>query len=281
VLKPLVLPQITEPNGRFLSVLFLAVLLLSLVFGFTACSAKRQEPNLLATIQHRGFLIAGVKYDSKPFGYLDESDNTLKGFDIDLLKELSLRLFGSTHQLQFRQVFSSTRLVVLNTRSIDLIAATMSITPERKRYLSFSTPYYKTWQKVLVKTTSPVKRLSQLQGKTVLYTLGASSASHLQQKVQGLTLKGFKTPQQAFNAFLNGEGDAVTTDSTLLNALRQGHPEVRVLEEAVAPEVYGLALRKEPETEAFRQKINQLLAAMQADGTLAKLQAKWAQHGKE
>ena len=55
------------------------------------CKKEQDNKILLDTVKERGFIIAGVKYDSKPFGFID-ADQKIKGFDIDLVKEIANRI---------------------------------------------------------------------------------------------------------------------------------------------------------------------------------------------
>lgn len=259
---------------RWITVSLMVVLLITGLGWLTGCGQNGTSGDQLNQVMKRGVLIAGVKYDSRPFGYLD-TDGQLKGFDVELLREIAKRLLGHSSKVQFRQVLSSTRIIALNTESVDLVAATMSITPEREELVDFSQPYYVARQAVVVRQASPIRHLNDLKGKTVFYTMGATSAPQLKNRVEGVELRGFKSPTEAFSALLAGRGDAMTTDNTIMAGLVDGREDVRVLRQAVAPEPYGLGFRQGQESTAFREKINQLLAAMEADGTLDKLRKKW------
>src|SRR5262245_54301804 len=57
----------------------------------TAVPAVAQQKTTLDAVKARGTLIAGVKTDYPPFGYIDEAGKTV-GFDIDIVEYIANRL---------------------------------------------------------------------------------------------------------------------------------------------------------------------------------------------
>lgn len=247
------------------------------------CGSHRSEPvkPLLEVIQARGKIQAGVKYDSKPFGFLDQ-DGAVKGYDVDLLREVAKRLLGSPDAVDFEQVLSSTRVFDINSGRLDVVAATMTITPEREELIDFTDPYFVAGQAVMVPTQSPIQKLSDLAGKRVLYVIGATSEANMRKHQPRAKLVGFKTALDALAALKAGRGEAMTTDDTILSGFMQGNCDYRLLSDRLSSEPYGMGLKQDPQhktTEAFRQKINGILKDMKADGTLEKLKQKWVISG--
>jgi putative glutamine transport system substrate-binding protein len=276
--------------SRFtISSLSLGALLLGLVGLLSACSGGSptgegpSQADLLKTIESRGRLMAGVKYDSKPFGFLD-TDGAVKGFDVDLIRELSKRLLGTKDAVEFQQVLSSTRVFAIQSGQLDVVAATMTITPEREELIDFTDPYYVAGQAILVPVRSPIHKLAELKGKRVLFVIGSTSEGNLKQKVPDAKLLGFKTATDAMAALKAGRGEAFTSDDTILSGMMSGSCDFRLLPERLSNEPYGLGLRQDAEhhsTDSLRQKINALLKEMKADGTLEKLKARWVVTGSQ
>ena len=73
--------------------ILLSFMLLS-VFILCGCEKQEEQTDKLAEIKARGHLIVGVKYDTKPFGFVD-GDNVLKGYDVDLARALAGKIFGN------------------------------------------------------------------------------------------------------------------------------------------------------------------------------------------
>jgi len=259
-----------EIGQRWLGSLLLIVLLGVL----PACGSKKAVS--VNEVKHRGKLVAGVKFDSKPFGFLD-TDGQLKGYDIDLMRELSRRLLGKEKGVEFQQVLSSTRVIAINSGSVDAVAATMTITPERAKVVDFSIPYLTAHQAVVVPSDSPARHLKDLDGKTILFVLGTTSEGNIKKRLPDAKYTGFKSSTDAFSALKAGRGDAMTTDDTIISGFLSDNCGFRVLDEKLSDEPYGLAFRKGgAETpDDLRVQVNQSLKVMEKDGTLARLKAKW------
>ena len=252
-----------------------ALALLVVAVSLTGChSTQQSQLTQLEQVQKRDKIIAGVKFDSKPFGFLS-LDGQLQGYDIDLIRELAKRILGSEEKVVFKQVLSSTRVIALNAGHVDLVAATMSVTPEREEVIDFSEPYFIAGQGIVVPKGSSIQSKADLPEKIVLFALGASSAPQLKQAVPSVQLKGFKSSTEAFSALKAGRGDAMTSDDTILSGLIAKDCSFRMLDERIADEPYGLGFRQSDDTQTFQAAINKTLKAMKADGTLAKLRSKW------
>src|SRR5689334_22596856 len=66
--------------------------LAAMIMGATTLSATAQAPQgTIAKIKERGKLLAGVKLDTPPFGYLDDK-NEPAGFDIELVRKIAARI---------------------------------------------------------------------------------------------------------------------------------------------------------------------------------------------
>ncbi len=249
-----------------------AFLLAAMVGLVSACS--RGGHDLATTIQQRGKLIAGVKYDSKPFGYLD-TNGELKGFDIDLMRELARRMLHDENAVEFQQVLSSTRVIAINSGNVDIVAATMTITPDREKVIDFSRPYYTAHQTVIVPIDSPVKKLDDLNGRTILFVLGTTGEGNIKKRLPNARYTGFKTSTDAFSALKAGRGDAMTTDDTILSGFLADNCGFRMLTENLSEEPYGLGFQQSPETAALQKQVDAHLAEMEKDGTLQHLRHKW------
>ena len=134
------------PPVRFLPTLFATLLLALAVAVATAFTAAAQAPQgSVAKIKERGKLLAGVKLDTPPFGFLNDK-NEPAGFDIDLVRKIAERI-GVPVELV--KVTSPTRIPLLVSGNVDLVAASMTHTRERDKAIDFSITYYTGGQSLL------------------------------------------------------------------------------------------------------------------------------------
>jgi polar amino acid transport system substrate-binding protein len=121
-------------------------------------------------IKQRGTLIVGVKADYKPFGFRDPS-GTIIGLEPDLAADLAKRLGV---KLELVPVVSANRIEFLQQGKVDLLIATLSDKPERRRVVQAIDPqYYSDFVNVLLPKTSGVTEWAQLKGKPLCATSGA------------------------------------------------------------------------------------------------------------
>ena len=245
-----------------------------LMLGLAGCIKKKTNQDLLKTVQERGKIIIGVKYDTKPFGFIDK-DQKLKGFDIDLGKEIAKRVIGDENAVEFQQVTSSNRIFSLTSGTVDLVAATMTITPKRQRIIDFSRPYYIAGQAIMVPKNSPVKKLKDLSDKCVIVVLGSTSEINIRQLVPDVKILGFRTYTDAFFALKSGRGDALTTDDTIIYGFLSEDQNYKILKERLTREPYGIGFKKGINTQSFQDSVDFALEQIMQDGTLKRIQRKW------
>lgn len=251
------------------------ILLICLImFGLTGCVRNLAEKDLLKTVRERGKLIAGVKFDAKPFGFID-TDQKLKGFDVDLIREIAKRVLGDENAVEFQQVTSSNRIFSLVSGNVDLVAATMTITQERQRVIDFSRPYYVAGQAIMTDKNGSIKTYKDLSGRRVIIVLGSTSEINIKQMVPTAKILGFRTYTDAFEALKSGRGDALTTDDTILYGFLADSHKFKILKDRLTVEPYGLGFKKGETTQDFQNVVDAALEQIMQDGTLAKIQRKW------
>jgi len=112
-----------------------------------------------------------------------------------------------------------------------------------------------------------------LVGKKIGAQLGTTGAIEAA-KIQNAEVKTYDSYDLAFLDLANGQIDAVIADyPTALGFVERNSDRLMVVGEVFTDESYGIAVcRNNPE---LLEKINSGLAAVKADGTLAKLEEKW------
>ena len=101
----------------------LALLSLVVAVAFLAVPNSYSAESTLAKVKKRGVLVAGVKFDFPPMGFIDKKTGKPDGFDVDLVKEIAKKLGVKT---KFVQALSKTRIPLIVNGNVDLIAATMT-----------------------------------------------------------------------------------------------------------------------------------------------------------
>ncbi len=145
-----------------------AALLLAAMIAGAAASA--QAASDIDAIKQRGTLIVGTKADYKPFGFRDPT-GAIVGIEPDLAADVAKKLGV---KLELVPVVSSNRIEFLQQGKVDLLIATISDKPERRRVVqAIDPPYYSDFVNVLLPKKSGIKDWAELKGKPVCATSGA------------------------------------------------------------------------------------------------------------
>ncbi len=162
---------------------------------------------------------------------------------------------------------------MLTSGDIDLIAATMTITEERKKQIDFSHVYYLAGQSLLVPEDSAIKTVKDAKGKKVSTAKGATSGKNLEKHVPGVIVEEYDNYADAFTALKSKKVDAVTTDDSILLGMAESDSNYHVLSEKFTKEPYGMGIKKG--NEQLKKYVNDFIVEIQKNGKYAELFKKW------
>ncbi|TKB50314.1 basic amino acid ABC transporter substrate-binding protein [Ferrimonas sediminicola] len=225
----------------------IAVLSLSLL-TLTGCGKKENV------------LVVGTNAAFPPFEYMGgPNGDEAKGFDIDIARQIAEDA-GKT--LKVENMKFDSLIVALNAGKIDMIAAGMTITPERQKAVSFSQPYYEATQVVLTQQGKAPTSPEDLKDKIIAVQLG--STGDIMAKEYSHNVVAFNTGFEAIMELKNGKVDLVLFDSEPAANHMKKNPDLQLTTLAFEPEYYGLAISKE-NAELLKQT-NATLDKMKSNG---------------
>ena len=263
---------IKKPNKCFF---ILTVMMLSLLF-VTGCGGGRSEEpsgdDSLKKVLDSGQLVIGLDPNFPPMGFTDGTGEVV-GFDIDVARECCERLGIA---LVSTPIDWDMKDELLNGGEIDCIWNGMSITPERQESMELSMPYMKNKLIFLVPQTSEAKNSRDLKGKKV----GVQSSSTASDMLKDFDLYGNITVVEndsnveLLGKLRNGEVDAILIDSVFAYySIFSRDDSFYVLSDSLGEEKYAIGFRKGDRK--LRDRIQELVDEMRADGTLAGISKKW------
>jgi ABC-type amino acid transport substrate-binding protein len=246
---------------------------LILVAGLLALAlAGQAAAGTLDEVKKRGKLIAGVKTDFPPFGYVDSAGKNL-GFDVDVAHLFAKVLFDDENKVELVAVTSGNRIPFLQSGKIDIIIASVTVTDERRQVVEFSEPYFMSGGLLLVPKSSPIRGVEDLAGKTVAVIQGAIQDKDIEQMAPKANRVKFGKVSEAVLAVKGGRADAFCQDDILILTLAKENPELKPVGKPFTPRPYGIAVRK-GDVE-FIKWVDDQLARMKKDGTYDKLWKKY------
>ena len=250
----------------------LALLFLCLIC--CSCGKKSVINDDLTTITQRDRLIVGIRNDAPPFGFKDKNGFTV-GYDADLARLIAKGILGDEKKVEFVPLTAYNRIIKINSGEVYCLIETMSINKQRQKFLNFSTPYYMAGQAILVRSSSKATSLRDFTGKKLIIVFGSTSEKNLRSNVPEVTVIGYKTYNDAYNALKNGKADGIVADDTVLLGFSTNDKSVKLLPKRYSKEPYAVVFRKDDASINFTNKVNYIVENLQSTGRLNRLQEKW------
>jgi polar amino acid transport system substrate-binding protein len=217
----------------------------------------------MARIVKRGYLIAGVLDYTYPFSFRDENSQ-LAGFDIDIVRDIAEAIFGDRGRVVFRPLREPDRLPSASSGQVDLVAASVTITCQRREQVDFSTVYYEAGQRVLVNRGSGITGLGDLGGKRVCAGRSTTPLDNILAATPKPIPVGTAVTTDCLVLLQLGEIDAISTDDTLLAGMAAQDPQTEIVGPRLTEEPYGVAINKNtPDLVRF---VNAVLQRRAEDG---------------
>lgn len=167
----------------------------------------------LDEIKKSGKIKIGVFSDKNPFGYVDENGK-VQGYDVYFTKRIAKDLLGSEDAVDFVYVEAASRVEYLKSAKVDITLANFTVTDERKEQVDFALPYMKVALGIVSPQKAEITDVNQLKGKKLIVVKGTTAETYFSKNYPDVTLVKFDEYQEAYDALLDGRGDAFSTDNT-------------------------------------------------------------------
>ncbi len=252
------------------------VLAIAMWGTLTVGGAAAADKSTYDLVKERGVMRAGVKNDAPLFAFVNEKGD-LVGFEIDLLEEIAKRL---KVKLETVKVSSATRIPMLQSGRVDIVAATMSHYRKREEVIDFTIGHFNTPMSMLVRKDSPIKTIADMKGKIAGFNVGSGALKEFQAIQPNAQIKTFQGLPEAFLALQQGLVDAMPTDMVLLAGIRASVPNPNnyvLLSKTARFAATGgeYAMGVPPNDSKWRNQVNYLLQDMWLDGTWERIFDKW------
>ena len=171
-------------------------------------------------IKKAGTVNIGYFSDKAPFGYVDK-DGKPAGYDVvfgmRLAKDLGVEAnYISTDGLN--------RVPFLQSNKVDIMLANFTVTEERAEKVDFSLPYMKIKLGIVSPESAVIKSADELKGKKLIVSKGTTAETYFEKNYPEVTMVKFDSYADAYNALLDGRGDAFSTDNTEVLAWVKSNP---------------------------------------------------------
>ena len=223
-------------------------------------------------------LTLGFDQAYPPYGFVGD-DGNFTGFDIDLAGEVCKR---NSWELNLEPIDWDAKDTLLNSGAITCIWNGFTMEGREDDY-TFSEPYMKNGQVIVVKKDSGISSLADLAGKAVITQTDSAALEVLQGDQATLaatfaSLDAIGDYNTAFMQLESGAVDAVACDLSIAQYQLAAKPDAYAqLDEALSSERYAVGFKKG--SQQLADKVTETLKAMDADGFVADLCEKYASYG--
>lgn len=202
---------------------FLAIVSLLLIVFAAGCSTSKSsttknsssatstaKARSLDAIKKSGTIKIGVFSDKKPFGYVDDKGK-YQGYDVYFANRLAKDLGV---KVKYVSVDPASRVEYLTSAKVDIILANFTVTDERAKQVDFALPYMKVALGVVSPSNQLISDVDALEGKTLIVGKGTTAETYFEKHYPKVKLLKFDQYSEAYQALLDGRGDALSTDNT-------------------------------------------------------------------
>ena len=216
-----------------------------------------------------GVLRMGTNATFPPYEYVDENNN-VAGIDADIAAAIADKL---GMELEITDMAFDSLIPALQSDTIDIVLAGMTVDPERAESVNFTESYATGVQVIIVPEGSDIASPDDLEGKNIGVQTGTTGDLYCTDSYGQEFVKQFDNGPLAVAALLNGQVDCVVIDNEPAKNYVAANEGLKSLDTAYANEDYAAAIAKD-NTELF-DKVNAAIKELKEDGTIASIIEKY------
>ncbi|AUI71672.1 transporter substrate-binding domain-containing protein [Companilactobacillus alimentarius] len=240
----------------------------ALILVLTGCSNKNSANNDTKT---QGTLTVGLEGTYAPYSYRD--DGKLKGFEVDLAKDIAKKLDLKT---KFVPTKWDSLIAGLNSNTFDVVFNNVAKNPSRKKHYIFSTPYIYSKSVIITKDGTGINSVDDIKGKKISAGTGTDNYNHAEKfGAKVVPAADFQTDMSMIDqgrvagainsreAFLYWKKSHKNTDLKYITI-----PDNKLEPSEIAP-IYN------KKSTHLRGRVNKAIKELYKDGTMKKLSIKY------
>lgn len=252
-------------------------------YGYQRGTTSPPPPTLFQDISDKGKIIVGTAADYPPYEFINATTTKIEGFDIDVVNAMVAKLNemeGTSITVEWKNMDFDALIGALKTGTIDMIAAATMLTEERIPEMEYTIPYYHPNEAMLVRSDSNINLTKIEDVATLGLKVGVQTATTEWEDMDALVKAGnmsssnLITEPKAYTLItelVSGTIDVVYIDEPPARMYAQTNPIKVALVVSAEPDVFYFPRG----ATTLRDKANAAFVALQVDGTLSTLIAKW------
>jgi polar amino acid transport system substrate-binding protein len=224
-----------------------------------------------AELKKKGEITVGMLVDFPPYGTTN-AQNQPDGYDADVARLLA-KEWGV--KVNLMPVTGPNRIPFLLTNKVDLLIASLAVTPERAKQVQFSQPYSAATIVLYGAKKTPIKAAADLKPVRVGVARASTQDVALTAVApQGTEIRRFDDDASAMQALISGQVDAIGCSTTVAAQIAKRVP-ADTFEQKFVLRQQEMAVAIRPGQDALLKSVNEFVAKNTANGELNKLYKKW------
>ena len=203
------------------------LLLLTAVMLFCAGCGKSKEKKLV--------MVTSASFP--PYEYV--ANRKIEGIDPHIIRQIASRL---GYEVEIQDMSFDSVIAAVQSGKADIAASGITVTEERKKQVTFSTPYVVAEQVVIVPKHSTITGRSDLKNKRIGVQHGTTGDMYVSKNI--CEPERYKDAAVAVAALLSGKLDAVVIDTEPAEVYIKQRPTLKRLAEPLTFEEYAFAFNK-------------------------------------
>ena len=236
--------------------LALILAILMMVACFAGCGSSKK-------------LVMGTNASFPPYEFVDDNGKIV-GIDAEIAEAIAEKL---GMELEIKDMEFDSLLTAVQSKTIDVALAGMTVTDERKLAVNFSDTYATGVQVIIVNENSDIKNVDGLKNKKIGVQAGTTGDIYCTDEFGQENVKQYQNGALAVAALKNNQVDCVVIDNEPAKNYVKANAGLKILETEYAVEDYAAAISKE-NTELL-ENFNKALSELKADGTIDRIIKKY------
>lgn len=223
-------------------------------------------------IKKKGTLTVGLLVDFPPYGTVN-AQNQPDGYDADVARLLAKDLGV---KLDLVPVTGPNRIPYLLTNKVDVLVASLAVTPERAKQVQFSKPYSAATIVLYGAKKTNIKTPADLKGLRIAVARASTQDTALTAIApEGTEIRRFDDDASAMQALLSGQVDAIGCSTTVAAQIAKRAGDAYENKLVLKQQFMAVAMRQgQPD---LLTTVNEFVTRNTSNGELNKLYEKWLQ----